>query len=29
MVVLLWESFDRGRMVAQFWQDAGTVLAEE
>jgi len=29
MVVLLWKSFDRGRMVAQFWQDAGTDLAEE
>ena len=27
MVVLLWKSLDRGRMVARFWQNGGAKLA--
>ena len=26
--ILLWKDFDRGRMVARFWQNGGTVSAE-
>ena len=27
--ILLWKEFDRGRMVARFWQNGGAKLAEE